>query len=107
MSQTEQNNELNTSLRVEQDAVNRNAEQLERLQAKQADLKEEGKAAERQAFKNFCKRAKVKQVADFEAQIYPQKQQQVSEGGPSTAAVRAEELNERELPEAESELISC
>ena len=46
-------------------------------------------------------------MADFEAQIYPQKQQQVSEGGPSTAAVGAEELNERELPEAESELISC
>ena len=71
MTQTESTNELNASLQAERVAMSRVAVQLERLGAEQADLKEEGKAAERQAFKNFCKRAKVKQVADFEAQIYP------------------------------------
>ena len=106
MSQTESNRELNTALEVEKDAANYISGQLEQFHVDLAILKDEGKAAERQAFMKFCKRAKVKQVSDFEAQLFASKQQQVSEGGPSAASIGPEELNQRELPETESELIS-
>ena len=56
-----------------------------------------------QAFKNFCKKAKVKTVADFEARLFSAKPQ-VQEGGP---AAGVEELNSRDLPDSERDLISC
>ena len=47
---------------------------MDELRAHKATLSEEVKAAERQAFKSFCKKAKVKQVAEFEAQLFSRPQ---------------------------------
>ena len=38
--------------------------------AQKASLQEEIGQAERQAFKKFCKKAKIKSIAEFEAQLF-------------------------------------
>ena len=38
--------------------------------AQKASLQEEIGQAERQAFKTFCKKAKIKSIAEFEAQLF-------------------------------------
>ena len=54
---------------------------LEELRAQKLGLQEDGRAAEKKAFRNFCKRAKVKEIADFETGLFSRPQQSANSGG--------------------------
>jgi len=67
LAQTESQKDLNEALVTARSDSDSLLQQLEELRSEKASLKEEISAVEKQAFKNFCKKAKVKTVADFEA----------------------------------------
>ena len=75
-------------------------------------MQEEVRATENKAFKSFCKRAKVKNVTNFEALLFSRPETRLdgasgTEGGIATRELTPEQLNAIPLPESESALISC
>ena len=79
---------------------------MDELRAHKSTLSEEVKAAERQAFKSFCKKAKVKQVAEFEAQLFSRPQFDSNQSEEGAGEITPEKLNAKELPKTEAGLLA-
>lgn len=70
LAQEQSGGELTAALEEAKCQVTQLAQQVNELVAQKASLQEEIGQAERHAFKNFCKKAKIKSIAEFEAQLF-------------------------------------
>lgn len=70
LAQEQSGEELRAALEEAKCQVSQLAKQANELVAQKASLQEEIGQAERQAFKTFCKKAKIKSIAEFEAQLF-------------------------------------
>ena len=106
LQQTEANQELSSGLAEARKAGEKLHAKMEELRSQRDALKEELQAAEKAAFKNFCKKAKVKSVADFEASLFCRPKLDGRQGGEGAADLTLEPLSERVLPATEAGLLA-
>ena len=100
-AQEESIKDLNENYKDSQDQLQKISKEISKLKERKEELHSELSQSEKQAFKNFCKKAKVKSIQEYEqTRLY----QDPSKRG-SRLDSNLAQINTKELPQTEAGLV--